>query len=46
LRASGQILLQGRGYCAGLTIAVSFLETDNNTEVFALTGDVLERKSK
>jgi hypothetical protein len=46
LRASGQIVLQGRGHCAGLSIAVSFLETDNNTEVFTLTGEMFDRNSK
>jgi hypothetical protein len=46
LRASGQIVLQGRGHCAGMSIAVSYLETDNNTEVFNLTGDLFDRNSK
>ena len=46
LRASGQIVLQGRGHCAGSSIVVSFLETDNNTEVFTLTGDLFERNDR
>jgi hypothetical protein len=45
LRSSGQIVLQGRGHCAGLTVVVSFLETGNSSEVFTLTGDLFDRKS-
>jgi hypothetical protein len=43
LLASGEIFLEGRGHFAGVTIVVSFLETGANTEVFDLTGYVLER---
>ncbi len=42
LLASGQILLHGRGPNAGMTIAVSFLETGANTEVFDLTGHLFD----
>ena len=42
LLASGQMILQGRGHFAGVTIAVSFLETGANTETFVLTGHVLD----
>jgi len=42
LLASGQILLHGRGLNAGVTIAVSFLETGANTEVFDLTGHMFD----
>ena len=44
LLASGQIILRGRGEFTGQTIAVSFLETDANTEVFVLTGHLLDRR--
>lgn len=40
--SSGQILLQGRGHFAGVTIAVSFLETGANTETFVLTGHLFD----
>jgi hypothetical protein len=42
LLASGQILLHGRGQFAGVTIAVSFLETGANTEIFTLTGHLFD----
>jgi len=42
LLASGQMILQGRGQYAGVTIAVSFLETGANTEVFDLTGHLFD----
>jgi hypothetical protein len=38
LLASGLILFHGRGHYTGVTIAVSFLETGNNTETFILNG--------
>jgi hypothetical protein len=44
LRASGQIVFEGRGHYAGMTISVSLLETDNNSEIFTLTGALLDRK--
>jgi hypothetical protein len=40
--SSGQIILHGRGHFAGVTIAVSFLETGANTEIFTLTGHLFD----
>lgn len=40
--ASGQILLQGRGCYAGVTIALSFLETGPDTETFHLNGHLFD----
>lgn len=42
LLASGQIILHGRGPNAGVTIAVSFLETGANTEIFDLAGHLID----
>lgn len=43
LLASGQILLEGKGEYAGVTIVVAFLETGANTETFVLNGHLLDR---
>jgi hypothetical protein len=41
--ASGLILLHGLGRFEGVTIALSFLETGPNDEVFTLTGHLFDR---
>jgi hypothetical protein len=46
LLASGQMILNGRGHYAGKTIALSLLETGPNTELFDLTGHLIDRKSR
>jgi hypothetical protein len=43
--ASGQILLHGRGRFAGMTIAVSFVETGPDTETFTLTGHLFDPRA-
>lgn len=44
LLASGEIVLEGRGHYAGITIVVSFLETEPNSEVFILNGTLVDRQ--
>ena len=46
LLASVQMILNGRGHYAGMTIALSVLETGPNTELFDMTGYLIDCKSR
>ena len=46
LLASVQMILNGRGHYAGKTIALTVLETGPNTELFDMTGYLIDRNGR